>query len=141
MKKLIVLTLILCSSLVQASTIQQCKILCDINLDKLEGEDFKPGLPATPPKTETNLNCFKPVFACIGEWSDCRSEKILISWSPNKESQLKPKTMTASCGKSAKIGEYIKADLDTSLLSQSHGSFTVSSPDKKVFYYKAVTGE
>ncbi|MNL02079.1 hypothetical protein D3C87_1225740 [compost metagenome] len=143
MNKLIVLSLasVLFSSLVQAATIQKCNVICDDDLETRDASWFTVGLPSKPPKTETNLNCFKPVLACTGELQNCSTEKIQVQWSPNKESQLKPKTITASCEKSEKIGEYIKADLGVSLLSQSHGTFTVSAPDKKVFYYKAVTGE
>lgn len=141
MKKLIVLTLILCSPFVQASTIQKCNVLCDDDLETRDASWFKLGLPLTPPKTETNLNCYKPVLACTGDLKNCSSEKIQVLWSPNKESKLQPKTITASCETSEKIGDYIKADLGIRLLSLSHGTFTVTGPEKKVFYYKAVTGE
>lgn len=145
MKKLIVLSLslipVLFSSPVNASTIQKCNVICDDDLETRDASWFTHGLPSNPPKTETNLNCFKPVLACTGDLRDCGTEKIKVLWAPNKESQLKPKTITASCEKSDKIGEYIKADLGVSLLSQSHGTFTVTAPEKKVFYYKAVTGE
>lgn len=141
MNKFIVLSLILFSSLVHASTIQKCNVICDDDLETRDASWFTLGLPITPPKTETNLNCYKPVLACTGDLRNCGSEKIQVLWSPNKESQLKPKTITASCETSEKIGDYIKADLGVRLLTLSHGTFTVSAPDKKVFYYKAVTGE
>lgn len=134
------------------STQAECAVFCDKTIDlydrfRILGVGALPRY--SPPKIETNVNCFKPELICVNAFSYCDAKKVsTVEWMQSSPQKQEPKKLQAQCELKQKYGLILRAPIPIEIL-MGEGSFKINklfyegdvfySNDKH--YYKAVSGE